>query len=106
MKWTDRSSVKEAVAMQVAGSAGMPVLKVISSGEHIHATFKRSFSILITTLPGIPLGNSNDTLQIEIMYHLYGIIVSSRFRDDLLSYYDLMTRFTSSGSWHGFLFQP
>ncbi|KMU85035.1 hypothetical protein CIHG_02818 [Coccidioides immitis H538.4] len=45
MKWTDRTSVEEAVSMQMARSAGMPVPKVIScSHKHrivfTHGDFK------------------------------------------------------------------
>ncbi|KAL4807201.1 kinase-like domain-containing protein [Aspergillus unguis] len=65
MKWADRTSVEEAVSMQMARSAGMPVPRVISCGEHLDAPYNRRFSILMTRLPGIPLENSNDTLQVD-----------------------------------------
>lgn len=65
MKWTDRTSVEEVVSMQMARSAGMPVPKVISYGEHPDAPFNRRFSILMTRLPGVPLENSNDVLQVN-----------------------------------------
>ncbi|KAL4916555.1 kinase-like domain-containing protein [Aspergillus aurantiobrunneus] len=65
MKWTDRTSVEEAISMQMARSAGMPVPKVISCGEHLDAPFNRRFSILMTRLPGVPLENSNDRLQVD-----------------------------------------
>lgn len=65
MKWTDRTSIEEAVAMQMAEAAGMPVPKVISYGEHPKALFNRKVSILMTTLPGVPLGNSRDLLHVD-----------------------------------------
>jgi Phosphotransferase enzyme family len=65
MKWTDRTSLEEAIAMQMVGAAGIPVPKVINCGEHPDAPFNRVFSILMTRLPGVPLGNSNDMLQVD-----------------------------------------
>ncbi|KAJ6124975.1 hypothetical protein N7471_012292 [Penicillium samsonianum] len=59
LKWTDRTSLEEAAAMQRARAAGMPVPKVLSCGEHPHAPFNRVFSILMTRLPGTPLENSS-----------------------------------------------
>ncbi|KAJ5791498.1 uncharacterized protein N7518_008509 [Penicillium psychrosexuale] len=66
LKWTDRTSLEEVAAMQMARAAGMPVPKVLSCGEHPHAPFNRIFSILMTRLPGIPLVNSVDPLQVEL----------------------------------------
>lgn len=51
--------------MQMAEAAGMPVPKVLSCGEHLDAPFNRAFSILMTRLPGVPLENSNDPLQVN-----------------------------------------
>jgi hypothetical protein len=47
-------------------AAGMPVPKVLSCGEHSTAPFNRSFSILMTRLPGTPLENSTDSLQVDL----------------------------------------
>lgn len=65
IKWTDRTSMEEAVAMHMARSAGMPVPKVLCCGEHPNAAFNRTFSILMTRLPGVPLENSRDQLEIN-----------------------------------------
>ena len=51
--------------MQMAEAAGIPVPKVLSCGEHSKAPFNRKFSILMTRLPGVPLENSYDQLQID-----------------------------------------
>lgn len=51
--------------MQMARAAGMPVPKVLCCGEHPNAPFNRTFSILMTRLPGSPLENSPDTLLVE-----------------------------------------
>lgn len=65
LKWTDRTSLKNAAAMQIARAAGMPVPKVLSCAEHPGALCNRFFSILMTRLPGITLGNSDDSLLVE-----------------------------------------
>ena len=65
LKWTDRTNLEEAAAMQMARAAGMPVPKVLSCGEHPNAPYNRIFSILMTRLPGSPLENSADTLLVE-----------------------------------------
>ena len=65
LKWSDRTSMEEAAAMQMARAAGMPVPKVLSLGEHPNGSYNRFFSILMTRLPGIPLENSADTLLVE-----------------------------------------
>lgn len=65
MKWTDRTSVEEAMAMQLARKAGMPVPKVLCCGEH-PASFNRSFSILMTRLPGLSLENSYDPFEEDV----------------------------------------
>ncbi|KAB8069841.1 kinase-like domain-containing protein [Aspergillus leporis] len=65
MKWTDRTSIEEAVAMQMAHAAGMPVPKFLGCGEHPADPFNRTFSILMTRVPGVPLENSFDSLQID-----------------------------------------
>lgn len=68
LKWNDRASIEEAVAMQMARDAGMPVPKVLSCGDHPHCSFNRTFSILMTRLPGIPLNNSSDPLDVQLEY--------------------------------------
>ncbi|KAJ5543647.1 hypothetical protein N7513_004781 [Penicillium frequentans] len=65
LKWTDRTSKEEAAAMQMARAAGMPVPRVISCGEHPNGPYNRIWSILMTRLPGIPLENSYDPLDVE-----------------------------------------
>ncbi|KAK2761590.1 hypothetical protein FQN54_001418 [Arachnomyces sp. PD_36] len=64
MKWTDRTSLEEAMAMQLARKAGMPVPKVLCCGEH-PTSFNRPFSILMTRLPGISLENSRDPFEAD-----------------------------------------
>ena len=49
LKWSERTSIEEAVAMQMARAAGMPVPKMLCYGEH-SSDFK--ISILMTRLPG------------------------------------------------------
>ena len=66
LKWTSRTSIEEAAAMQMARAAGMPVPKVLSCGEHPYAPFNRFFSILMTRLPGTALDNSADPLHVEL----------------------------------------
>ncbi|PWY83830.1 phosphotransferase family protein [Aspergillus sclerotioniger CBS 115572] len=66
MKWTDRTSIEEAAAaMQMAAAAGIPVPKFLSCGEHPADPFNRRISILMTRIPGVPLENSFDPLQVE-----------------------------------------
>lgn len=65
MKWTDRTSLEEAIAMQMADAAGIPVPKFLSCGEHTRAPFNRRISILMTRLPGISLENTYDDLQVD-----------------------------------------
>lgn len=65
MKWTDRTSIEEAISMQMVQAAGMPVPTVLSCGEHPNEPFNMHFSILMTRLPGVSLNNSNDPLFIE-----------------------------------------
>lgn len=60
LKWSDRTRIEEAVAMQMARAAGMPVPKVLCYGELLSDTFQ-PVSILMTRLPGWPLNNSRDT---------------------------------------------
>ncbi|KAL4881776.1 kinase-like domain-containing protein [Aspergillus karnatakaensis] len=59
MKWTDRASIQEVAAMQMARAAGMPVPKVISCGDHPNEPCL-SFSILMTRLPGFDLFNLDE----------------------------------------------
>lgn len=65
LKWTDRTSVEECAAMQMARAAGMPVPKVLSCGEHPNAPYNRFISILMTRMPGSPLENSADALHVD-----------------------------------------
>ncbi|KAB8221126.1 kinase-like domain-containing protein [Aspergillus novoparasiticus] len=65
LKWTDRANLEEAVAMQMARAAGMPVPKLLCCGEHPNAPYNRTFSILMTRLPGVPLENSSYQLEID-----------------------------------------
>jgi hypothetical protein len=51
--------------MQMARAAGMPVPRVLCCGEHLGNPFNRTFSILMTRLPGISLVNSADALAVE-----------------------------------------
>jgi aminoglycoside phosphotransferase len=64
LKWSDRTCMEEAIAMQMARAAGMPVPKVLCCGEHPDTPF-RLISILMTRLPGLPLENSNDPLEVD-----------------------------------------
>lgn len=64
LKWSDRTRMEEAIAMQMARAAGMPVPKVLCCGEHPQTPF-RLISILMTRLPGLPLENSNDPLEVD-----------------------------------------
>lgn len=66
MKWTDRTSLEEVAAMQMARAAGMPVPKVLSCGEHVGDPYNRVFSILMTRLPGISLENSGDPFEPDV----------------------------------------
>ena len=59
MKWTDRTSLEEVAAMQMARAAGMPVPKFLGCGEHPGDRYNRVFSILMTRLPGVWLNNSS-----------------------------------------------
>lgn len=65
MKWTDRTSVEEVIAMQMVRTAGIPVPRVISCGEHPNDTFNMKVSILMARLPGVTLENSRDQLQVD-----------------------------------------
>lgn len=65
LKWSDRTSIDEAAAMQMARAAGMPVPKVLSLGEHPNEPYNHFFSILMTRLPGFSLENSADPLLVD-----------------------------------------
>ena len=65
MKWTDRTSIEEAIAMQMARATGMPAPRLISCGKHPNAPFNRKISILMTRLPGTPLENSRYQLEVD-----------------------------------------
>ncbi|BCS04902.1 uncharacterized protein AKAW2_80703A [Aspergillus luchuensis] len=64
LKWTDRTSVEEVIAMQMARAAGIPVPRVLSCGEHVTPHLTREVSILMTRLPGFSLVNSDDPLEV------------------------------------------
>lgn len=82
LKWSDRTSIEEVAAMRMARAAGIPVPKVLSCGEHPGGPFNRFFSILMTRLPGIPLGNSTDSLRVEMedpwLFELKECVMSMR----------------------------
>ncbi len=63
LKRSERVRIEEAMAMQMARAAGMPVPKVICYGENPRSTF--SFSILMTRLPGFELQNVADESLFE-----------------------------------------
>ncbi|EZF35239.1 hypothetical protein H101_01222 [Trichophyton interdigitale H6] len=65
MKWTDRTNLEEVAAMQMVSAAGIPSPQFLCCGEHPNQPFNRTFSILMTRLPGITLENSRDPLQVE-----------------------------------------
>ncbi|KAE8154190.1 kinase-like domain-containing protein [Aspergillus avenaceus] len=65
MKWTDRTSLEEAAAMQMVEAAGIPVPKFLSCGEHPADPSNRKYSILMTRIPGIALENSFDPFQAD-----------------------------------------
>lgn len=64
LKWTDRSRIEEAQAMQVMRAAGFPVPRVICYAEH---PWKRHapISILMTRMPGREFNDVYDSLQPE-----------------------------------------
>lgn len=66
MKRTDRTTVEELAAMEMARAAGMPVPKVLSCGEHPADPYRRYISILMTRLPGCEAVNSQDVLELEV----------------------------------------
>ncbi|PGH34387.1 U4/U6.U5 tri-snRNP component SNU23 [[Emmonsia] crescens] len=66
MKWTERTSLEEVAAMQMARAAGMPVPKLLSCGEHVGERYNGWISILMTRLPGITLNNSRDPFDPDI----------------------------------------
>lgn len=63
MKWSERTSIEEVLAMQMARAAGMPVPKVLCCGEH-PASVQR-ISILMTRLPGFSLENCYEPLNVK-----------------------------------------
>jgi aminoglycoside phosphotransferase (APT) family kinase protein len=56
LKWSDGTRLEEVAATMVARSAGFPVPKIISYGEHPD-TPHAPVSILMTRVPGEDLGN-------------------------------------------------
>ncbi|KAI9861851.1 MAG: hypothetical protein M1824_001962 [Vezdaea acicularis] len=64
LKWGDRVRIEEAVAMQMARAAGMPVPKVLCYGEHPSDSFE-PISILMTRLPGWSLSNPSAQFVVE-----------------------------------------
>ena len=63
IKWSDRTSIAEAVATQMARSGGLPAPKVLCYGEHPGQSFE--VSILMTRLPGYGLFNYTDVFDVE-----------------------------------------
>ncbi|BCS24992.1 uncharacterized protein APUU_41436A [Aspergillus puulaauensis] len=63
LKWTDRTSVEEAIATQMVRAAGIPAPRVLSCGEHVTPQSTREVSILMTRLPGFTLENSRDPFE-------------------------------------------
>ena len=61
LKWSEKTAIEEACAMQMARAAGMPVAKVISCGYHPKDWQKQS--ILMTRLPGYEVQNRREALQ-------------------------------------------
>ncbi|KAF3482118.1 uncharacterized protein GIQ15_04877 [Arthroderma uncinatum] len=94
VKWTDRTSIEEVAAMQMAEAAGMPVPKFLCCGETPDAPFNRVFSIMMTRLPGVTLENSRDPLQAES---------EGPWLEELKTFgnWDFDTQPASSGSCHG-----
>ncbi|QSS58124.1 hypothetical protein I7I51_07547 [Histoplasma capsulatum] len=41
MKWTERTSLEDVAAMQMARAGGIPAPKLLSCGEHLRARFNR-----------------------------------------------------------------
>ncbi|EEH05275.1 conserved hypothetical protein [Histoplasma capsulatum G186AR] len=67
MKWTERTSLEEVAAMQMARAGGIPAPKLLSCGEHLRARFNRpSYSILMTRLPGITMENTHDPFDPDV----------------------------------------
>ncbi|KLJ12480.1 hypothetical protein EMPG_12473 [Blastomyces silverae] len=67
MKWTERTSLEEVAAMQMARAGGIPAPKFLSCGEHTGAPFNRaSYSILMTRLPGRTLENTSDPFDPDV----------------------------------------
>ncbi|GKZ35830.1 hypothetical protein AbraIFM66950_006628 [Aspergillus brasiliensis] len=65
LKWTDRTSVEEVIAMQMVRAAGIPVPRVLSCGEHVTPHLTREVSILMTRLPGFTLENFDEPLEVD-----------------------------------------
>ena len=63
VKWTDRTTIEEAIAMQMVRAAGIPVPRVLGCGEHVTPDLTREISILMTRLPGFTLENSPDPFE-------------------------------------------
>lgn len=66
MKRTDRTTIEELAAMQMARAAGMPVPNVLSCGEHPGDPYRRFISILMTRLPGCEAVNSQEVLEVGL----------------------------------------
>lgn len=64
LKWSDRTRIEEAVATQMARSAGMPVPKILCYGEDPSDDFM-PVSILMTRLPGWSLDNCFEPFDVE-----------------------------------------
>ncbi|KAF1844584.1 kinase-like protein [Cucurbitaria berberidis CBS 394.84] len=64
LKWSDGTRLEEVTTMKVARSAGFPIPLVISYGEHPNVP-NAPVSILMTRLPGNPLGTIYEQLHEE-----------------------------------------
>ncbi|GLA50039.1 hypothetical protein AnigIFM63604_006055 [Aspergillus niger] len=66
LKWTDRTSVEEVIAMEMVRAAGIPVPRVLSCGEHVTPHLTREVSILMTRLPVFTLVNLDDPFEVDV----------------------------------------
>ena len=64
LRWGERVRIEEAVAVQMARAAGMPVPKVLCYGENPNNSFQM-ISILMTRLPGWPLVILSDSFSAD-----------------------------------------
>ena len=77
LKWSDGTRLEEALAMQVARAAGLPVPKVICYGDHPESPHA-PLSILMTRIPGHEIGQvyeklddgEKETIRLEMKRYL------------------------------------